>query len=214
MLYGKIKDNQVAKFMQKPQWYFSDGTLVDDEYLANELIYKIPESASDYIDDYDRDRYVRSINNLNDLIINNDDKIITNYFKYTAKDISQVLLEKKNKIKELRDQKIHNGIIYTFPGDEDPSIIQTRDESDLRNIQACASAAHAYIMAGTPETIIKFRDEHDAIHELTAQQMLELSMYVMGHGQHIYEVSWEHKDNVSNFETIDEIIDYDIEQGW
>ena len=116
-------------------------------------------------------------------------------------------------INTLRDAKIAAGVTYAFP-DGITGTVQTRDLTDHRNIQANGSAAQMYIIAGQPQAEMQFRDMEDVMHMLTAQQMVEMCFYIMGHGQAIYSAGWAHKDAIDRLETIEAVQAYDETQGW
>lgn len=129
--------------------------------------------------------------------------------------------EKKDEVNRYREEIIFQGVPYTFPGDIEGHI-QTRDEIDFRNIMANASVAQIYIANGMTDEIMQFRDVEDKIHDLTPQQIIDLSIAVMGYCSFIYQKSWNHKDNIQNF-TIDPqnilgsyqlLKNYDIYSNW
>lgn len=122
----------------------------------------------------------------------------------------EVLKErKKAEVERLRDDKVAGGVPYTFPNG--PGTVQTRDEKDMRNIQAQVLAA--LILAGQPVQL-GFRDQEDISHTLTPDQMEAMGLYVSGAINAIYQASWNKKDEIQALETKESVDAYDITTGW
>ena len=113
-------------------------------------------------------------------------------------------------IDAIRDDKIKNGVTFTFPGDVAGSI-QTRSDADFRNITGFSAAGLA--LTGQP-AVLQFRDQEDRVHELTPQQAVELGLAVTQAVSAIYQVAWAHKDALAALQSRQEIESYDITVGW
>ena len=117
---------------------------------------------------------------------------------------------KKADIETLRDLKIAAGVPYTFSGNA-PSLIQTRDQRDFRNITGISVAG---IIQSGQDVTLKFRDQDDVDHDITPAQAVELGSVVMQRISDIYNASWRHKDAVEALSSPDAIDSYDITIGW
>jgi hypothetical protein len=124
-------------------------------------------------------------------------------------DINIIKEKLYNEINDKRNEKISQGVQYTFP-DGLIGTIQTRDQVDERNVQANASAAQSFIMLNQLDINMEFRDAENQNHLMTPQQMLEMTLYVKDYGQSIYKTSWIMKDFVKNSNDINELIEYTI----
>ena len=124
-------------------------------------------------------------------------------------DIELIKNDLYEEINVKRNEKISNGVVYTFP-DGLTGTIQTRDQIDERNIQANASAAQSFIMLNQLDVEMEFRDAENQNHIMTPHQMLEMSIFVKQYGQDIYKQSWQYKDFVKNNNNINTLKEYII----
>ena len=222
MLYAHIKGNKVEKITGKPKWFFDDGTQVDDTYLKNEGVYPI-----DLTEDTTKENmyYTKDINTLNDLVIDEVNKVVKNYYKYTPIPLEQLLekvyQEKRNEVVSKRDAMIFSDFGYTFPSGE--GIVQLRNEIDLRNIQVNGVSALSDVVAGNASKVHHFMDGGNVLREMSAQQMLDMSNFAKDRAQVFYSVSWQKKhvdlkgiyDGVGSVqEKIEGLLAYDVNTGW
>lgn len=136
-------------------------------------------------------------------------------------------LLKENRCKEvakIRDEILAIGVPYMFPNDV-PGHIQIRDEKDRTNVMINGMVGLVYVINEQSTAPMRFRDQENRVHNMTAQQMMEMSMYAASYGQHVYDTSWTHKDHIRNYESIENtleeiqnaynyILNYDITTGW
>ena len=126
--------------------------------------------------------------------------------------VETLIARRCSEVDALRDSHLAAGVAFDFP--DGTGTVQTRSLEDSRNIQANASAAQMYLMAGQPEAVMQFRDMENVVHSLTAQQMLDMCAYVMGHGQGLYATSWAHKDLLRLLTDPAAVLAYDVTGGW
>ena len=133
-------------------------------------------------------------------------------------------LLKQNRTEEislLRDEKLSTGVPYIFPNDVFGHI-QIRDDNDRINVLINGVTAIFYLFNNQPEAPMVFRDQENRVHYINATQILDMALFAGNYGQNIYLTSWVHKDNINNFEIIDNdiitaytnVLNYDISTGW
>lgn len=123
--------------------------------------------------------------------------------------LQEVKNKKKAEIERLRDSKVASGVPYIFP--DGGGIVQTRDEKDIRNIQAQVMAA--LILSGQPVKLW-FRSQEDVSHPMTPEQMITMGLAVYTAINAIYQASWDKKDEVEALATKEAVEAYDITTGW
>lgn len=114
-----------------------------------------------------------------------------------------------------RDERIAQGKPHLFP-DGQAGTVQLRNERDVANVNALATAGSALVMAGNEE-MLGFRDEEDATHLLTCGQAVELGLAVMQWVSGHYAAAWAHKDAIralAEAGDVQALQDYDIDSGW
>lgn len=119
---------------------------------------------------------------------------VTATYTLTPLPLSTLIQRKLTQVDQHRDYLLAQGVPYQFP--DGPGTIQTRDATDHRNILANANAAQLYLISGHPDAPMQFRDQENTVHNLTAQQLVEMCAYVMAYGQEIYSTSWQIKDEI------------------
>jgi predicted transcriptional regulator len=112
----------------------------------------------------------------------------------------------------LNDQKLYTNATVMFPDGE--KIIQFRNEKDRADLSNVSSAAMALIMSGTPESPLGYRTEDNVTQIVRADQMVGIAMGVLQMKQDIKTVSWSHKDALRQLTDYQDVVDYDINQGW
>lgn len=113
----------------------------------------------------------------------------------------------------IRRQLERQGFSYEFP-DGITSIIQTRDETDLRNILGNTSAALVLQAQGVSEAALTFRSADNLNHPLTPAEAIQMGMAVAARVSGLYQVKWNHDNAIDALETFEACAAYDIEQGW
>lgn len=121
---------------------------------------------------------------------------------YTALLLERTRTAKLAEILEWRNNKITNGVAYTFDGVED--VIQIRDQ-DKPNLLALALKARAFAMVGDDTTLMRFRAESNTTYHLTSSEMLSMTNYALAFAEDTYQISWDLKDAARAATTIAEI---------
>jgi hypothetical protein len=93
-----------------------------------------------------------------------------------------------------RDRRILAGKEFTVTGYATP-IAVSGDRTTQMNLLALATAANMRIASGDTTTITKYRDEKNAIHDLTPPQIAELWSLGAAFVSDVYQASWALKDN-------------------
>lgn len=94
-----------------------------------------------------------------------------------------------------RNRRIALGVTVTIDATQVQIPVQTRNETDFRNINGLVSQALVYSIMGSQETIA-FRDASNAVHNLTAAETIELGSDVAAHVQAVYNAAWQLKSGV------------------
>lgn len=103
-----------------------------------------------------------------------------------------------------RDNRISKGITVTLSsGKQIP--VQTRNDTDFRNIQGLVSNATLFLLNNDLVTTIKFRDADDNDQFLTAPETIEMGKLVAAFVSNIYSKSWAIKDRIKNGEKFTDI---------
>lgn len=191
-LYGKIDNGVVVEITPKPRWFYDDGSIVTDEYLISESVYPVfDDTIPEDFELYQGLKYKVSINNKEELIIDEVDKVIKNLYVYTVKSVDEVYEGVKKEIDEVRDINIYKDVEYQFPSGI--GYIQIRNEIDLRNISSSGMAALSDVVSGNTTSTHVFLDRDNILREMTSQEMVNMSLFVKTRCQDIYSTSWNHK---------------------
>lgn len=129
-----------------------------------------------------------------------------------------------NEIDKLRDEKLAVGAPYNFPNDIFGHI-QIRDEKDRINVLTNGNVGLVYVINNQPNSPMTFRDKENKIHNMSALEIMNMSLYAASFGQNIYTTSWLHKDHIRDYEILEQTINgiqngygyisnYDITIGW
>ena len=87
-----------------------------------------------------------------------------------------------------RERRIAAGVTVTLSSAKTIAV-QTRDDTDIRNLETLSGEAVKAIIAGLSITI-PFRDASDQTWLLTPEEMAEMTSLVAQNGSAIYEKSW------------------------
>jgi|CXWL01.1.fsa_nt_gi hypothetical protein len=114
---------------------------------------------------------------------------------FSTEELSQIGLEKREipvsskDVSKARDSRISEGATITLSsGLSIP--VQTRNETDFRNINGLVSQAIVYTIINQPNATIIFRGTDDVEYNLTPSLMIELGSKVAQRVQSIYEAAW------------------------
>lgn len=94
-----------------------------------------------------------------------------------------------------RDRRVTAGSTFTVTGYGDIPV--AGDETTARNLQGLAFAAQMRVAQGDVTTLTPYRDEANAIHQLTPPQMIELWSLGAAFISAVYQASWTLKDGAS-----------------
>jgi hypothetical protein len=125
--------------------------------------------------------------------------------------LENVLLQKINEVNIIREKKIAAGIPYQFP--DGVGTIQTRDLTDVRNIQTNVTTAIILQASGETGAVMVFRDMENDLHQMTPAQMATMGVYIAQQGQVIYTRSWQLKATLETM-TLAQLQAFDVEANW
>ena len=106
-----------------------------------------------------------------------------------------------------RDRRVRLGTDFALTGG--PTVAVAGDDQTKVNLHAMALAAKARMDAGDVATLTPYRDENNAIHNLTPPQLFELWSMGSAYISAIYQASWVLKDNPAGVPT-----DYKEDTHW
>ena len=114
--------------------------------------------------------------------------------------LAELLQQRKTSIltslKTARLQKEKVGVEFEFP--DGAGIIQTRDDIDIRNVQAVTTTAMILKSNGVADPVIPFRDAADKIHIITPDKAIELGLTVQNFISGTYAWMWATKAAVES----------------
>lgn len=120
-----------------------------------------------------------------------------------------IVAQKSGQIDTLRNQKIADGLSYTFP-DATVGTIQIRSTIDQVNLTGLGTAALGRKNKGRTDTFA-FIDGENARHALTPDQMIDMGLAVQEFVSGLTETARTKKDELA---ASADPINYDIEAGW
>ena len=112
-----------------------------------------------------------------------------------------------------RDRRQALPLEYTFP-DGQTGHIQRRNQRDERNIQGVASAAMSLVLAGNTTDQVHFTDEENVKHMMTGTEGMAFGVFVQEDYARLQEAARQHKDNVNDLTSIEDVQNYDYSGGW
>lgn len=139
--------------------------------------------------------------------------VVVATYTITDKPLASLIQDKVRQIEARRDRLLAEGVEYTFP-DGATALVQTRNESDMRNILAKGAQALAYVSKGLPSQKMVYRTADNTTRQLTAQQMTDMTNYIAAELQEVYEASWAHKDAVRGMTDPVKVVKYNANEGW
>ena len=106
-------------------------------------------------------------------------------------------------------------VVFADSGSDPVTVpVDTRDDTDLRNIQAVTTTAQ--ILAANPAATIDFRGADDVTYNLTPTQIITLGLTVSAHVNGFYAAAWDLKDLIAAAASHDDLdaIDPVADQHW
>lgn len=94
-----------------------------------------------------------------------------------------------------RDRRIALGVTITIDATQVQIPVQTRNETDFRNLNGLVSQALVNLSLASNDPI-SFRDANNTVHTLTPAEMIELGSDVAAHVQSVYTAAWQLKSGV------------------
>ena len=134
---------------------------------------------------------------------------------WTVSDISvedaRATLRQRVAAERLRREQL--GVAYTFSGDV-PGVVQTRDDTDTRNIQGVVTTALILQAQGVTDPVLSFRDAQNVEHPLTPSQAIALGMTVSSAVKALYSAKWAHDAAIELLPDTAACAAYDTDAGW
>lgn len=128
---------------------------------------------------------------------------------YLASKLEGLKNSKIQAIEAKRTEKEKAGCTYTFP--DATGVIQTRNDVDVRNVQAVTTTALILSNQGITDPVIPFRDQGDVIHLLTPTQAIMMGMAVQTFISATYAWSWGKKAAVMAAVVADQVNEISLE---
>lgn len=127
---------------------------------------------------------------------------------FTEQELEQQLAQLKSQYcleaNVLRDQDIENGMPYLFPNGTETETVPLKQDDQTILLTLRIKAAEAD-NAGITDPIFVYRTVENNIHQLTPQQMIDLTTAVTVYAEHIFVNSWAYKDAVMAAETLEDL---------
>lgn len=118
-----------------------------------------------------------------------------------------------DQVAAIRRRLERQGLSYAFP-DGITSIIQTRDDTDIRNIQGNTTAAVVLQAQGIVDAVLTFRSADNINHALTPAEAIQMGMAVAARVSGLYAAKWTHDEAIDALDTVEACLAYDIHVGW
>jgi len=125
--------------------------------------------------------------------------------------LTQAQAAKLAAIEAERDRRIALGVTVTFPDGQ--ALVQTRDETDIRNASGIASSGLAMVVTGQAGTLV-YRDAANVLHSMTPAQAIQFGFEVAAAIQAVYTQSWGAKAAVAALTTPGAVLGYDVVANW
>lgn len=104
------------------------------------------------------------------------------------------------------------GIAYTFP--DGAGTVQTRNDTDVGNINAVATAGVALAGQGVTDPVLKFRDTENVTHPLTPSQAVAFGLAISDAISGLYETKWTIDGQIDALTTVAECEAFDVDAEW
>lgn len=112
-----------------------------------------------------------------------------------------------------RIARLNEGFEYTFPNGV--GVIQTRNDTDLGNVNAVATTAIVLQGQGVTDPVISFRDQGNVTHNLTPAQAIAMGVAVSAFVSAVYANKWRIDDEIIDVAVDQSEVDaIDLESEW
>ena len=128
----------------------------------------------------------------------------TEYNEAYENELNRRKRQARKKVNRERDNKIGQGMSYTFP-DGSEGTIQLRDLKDKTNVQGLGSNGLKLKVDGDTSTTVPFRDKENQLHNLNSDELIEMGEQVSSFMQNHYDSSWNIKADIEAAATFDEL---------
>jgi len=98
------------------------------------------------------------------------------------------------------------GVVYEFP--DGTGTVQTRNDTDIRNVQAQVLAAVILSGQGITDPIMSFRDAENETHVMTPVQMITMGMTVSATISGLYQTKWTKDEQIEALASVTEARDW------
>lgn len=119
-------------------------------------------------------------------------------------------LKARNLAKRLSVQAA--GVSYEFP--DGTGTVQTRNDTDVGNISAVATAGIALAGQGVTDPVLKFRDTENVTHPLTPSQAVAFGLAISDAISGLYEAKWTIDGQIDALTTVAECEAFDVDAEW
>ncbi|WP_420465629.1 DUF4376 domain-containing protein [Panacagrimonas sp.] len=124
---------------------------------------------------------------------------------------ARAILHEQVAAERLRLERL--GVPYVFPVDV-AGTIQTRDDTDTRNIQGVVTTAMILQAQGVTDPVLEFRTADNVNHALTPSQAIAMGMAVSAHVNALYSAKWTHDAAIEQLADTVACAAYDTTTGW
>ena len=139
-----------------------------------------------------------------------DGKIVETFSYVIKADVAEAL---RKHVDVIRQERERQGLRWSFDGTED--VVQLRNETDARNINAQVVSALVLQGHGVTDAVLPFRAASDATYMMTPAAMVAMGMAVSKHISVLYECAWGKKAEIDVLEDDPEaVIALDLNEGW
>jgi len=177
------------------------------------------------VNDIESSMYQHYIKLKNDIIENPQNFLSKQLVFYTKerdhfiKYINNLKKELNEKINKERNERFYSDVEYNFPDLYDKNIfhkdiIDIRDESDRQCFQDLAIDAQYHIFKGQPNHVCCYMPQSNNLKFMTAEQLLDMVLFLKERGESIYATSWNHKIAISMMQSEEELLNYNYKEGW
>lgn len=108
-----------------------------------------------------------------------------------------------SQVSQVRFASEAQGVTFAFSDGQ--GTVQTRNDTDIRNINGLVSAALVLKAQGVTDPVLSFRDEQNVTHNLTPDEALAMGMAVQAHISQTYHWAWEKKQQIQAVTTAQEL---------
>lgn len=124
--------------------------------------------------------------------------------EYLSNQLEAVKVAKRAEVDRIRKERESAGLFYKFE-DALEGTVQTRNDTDIRNIQAVTTTGLVLKAQGVSTPAIPFRDGHDVIHVLTPDGAISMGMAVQSFIADAYSWAWNLKGQIDASKTVSEV---------